>query len=64
MFLSRMFNDTQLLRLHSFGDELMSSKHWWNGDRDKPKYYEKNLSKCDFVHQKSHMDWPVFETSP
>jgi hypothetical protein len=32
-------------------------EHWWNEiDREKPKYLEKNLSQCHFVHQKSHMD--------
>jgi len=24
----------------------------------KPKYSEKNPFYCDFVHYKSHMDWP------
>jgi hypothetical protein len=25
-------------------------------DREKPKYSGKNLSRCHFVHHKSHMD--------
>ena len=32
-------------------------EHRWNKiDRGKPKYTEKNLSQCHFVHQKSHVD--------
>jgi hypothetical protein len=32
-------------------------EHQWNEtDRRKPKYSEKNLFQCHFVHQKSHMD--------
>jgi hypothetical protein len=32
-------------------------EHRWNEiDRGKPKYSEKHLSQCHFVHHKSHMD--------
>jgi hypothetical protein len=31
---------------------------WWNDiDRGIPKNSERNLSQCQFVHHKSHMDW-------
>jgi hypothetical protein len=34
-------------------------EHWWNEiDRVKPKYSGRNLFQCQFVHHKSHMDWP------
>jgi hypothetical protein len=33
------------------------AQHRWNEiDREKPKYSEKNLSQCHFVHHKSNMD--------
>jgi hypothetical protein len=31
----------------------MSVEKWQNNDRGNPKYWEKNLSQCYFVHQKS-----------
>jgi hypothetical protein len=34
-------------------------EHRWNEiDRGKPKYSERSLSQCPFVHHKSHMDRP------
>ena len=41
----------------------MSMEHWWKDtDWGKPKYSEKNLSPCQFSHQKFHMDWAGIET--
>jgi len=46
-------------------DARMSMVHWWNDpDGEKPKYSEKNLSQCYFIHYKYHMDWLGVEPSP
>ena len=40
----------------------MGMEHWWNDtDRGKPKYWNKTLSQCNFVHHKSHIDLPRIE---
>ena len=43
----------------------MGTEHWWNDtDRGKPKYWDRNLLQCHFVHRTSDMDWPVIEPGP
>lgn len=43
----------------------MTVKQLWNDiDVGKPKYSEKSLSLCHFVHRKSHMHRPGIETGP
>jgi hypothetical protein len=43
----------------------VSVGHWWNGaDREQPRYWEKTLSQCHFLHHKSHMDWLGIEPWP
>jgi hypothetical protein len=40
-------------------------EHLWNEiDRGKPKYSERTLSQCHFVHHKSHKDWPGIKPGP
>jgi hypothetical protein len=46
-------------------DEQVRTQYWWNdSDRGKPKYSEKILCQCRFVHHKSHMNWPGIELVP
>ena len=36
----------------------MNIERWWNDtDSRKPKYLERDLSQCKFVHCKSNMNW-------
>jgi hypothetical protein len=40
----------------------MSAEYWWhNTEIGRPKYSEKNLSLCDFLHHKSHTGWPGYK---
>jgi len=40
----------------------MSLKYWWeDNDKGKPKYSKKDMSKCHYVHNKFHMNWPQIE---
>ena len=45
----------KLLRLYSVGNRgVKCVEHWWSAiDRGNPKYSERNLSLCQFVHHKS-----------
>jgi hypothetical protein len=47
-------------------DKLSRSvEHWWNDfDRGKRKYSKKNLSECNCVHHKSHVERPRSERGP
>jgi hypothetical protein len=46
-------------------DEKMIIQHWWNdNDCGKPKKSNENLSLCQSVDHKSHMDLHETETEP
>ena len=43
-------------------DGWMSMEQWWNDtDSGKPRYWERNLSRCFFVYHKSPTERPGFE---
>jgi hypothetical protein len=55
----------KILKLMRFFSFSILKEHRWNEiDREKPKYSEKNLSQCHFVHYKSHMERPGIESGP
>jgi hypothetical protein len=64
---SRCYGRTAALwwRWWSFFCFSMLMEHRWNEiDRGKPKYSEKNLSQCHFIHHKSHIGRPGIELGP
>jgi hypothetical protein len=48
-----------LQMIHEYGEP-----RWNSIDRGKPKNSEENLSSCNSVHDKSHIDWPGRERGP
>jgi hypothetical protein len=47
----------KMMKMMRFFCFFILMEHRWNEiERGKPKYSEKNLSQCQFVYHKSHMD--------
>jgi hypothetical protein len=44
-----------------FWFSILMERRWNEIDSGKPKYSEKSLSQCHFVHHKSNIDWPGIE---
>jgi hypothetical protein len=54
-----------MMKIVSFFSFFRVMEHRWNEiDRGKPKYSEKNLSQCHFIHRKSHKYWPGIKPEP
>lgn len=49
---------TNSLIIHPPHDSLVNMEYWWNDIDGKPKYSERNLFQCHFVHHKSLLDCP------
>jgi hypothetical protein len=55
----------KVMKMMRFFCFSISMEHRWKEiDRGKPKYSEKNLSQCHFVHNQSHMDRPGIKLGP
>jgi hypothetical protein len=62
-----LFNDTVNCYENSAAsviNQWLSMEQWWNDDRGKPKYQERNLSQCQFAYHKSHTESYGTETRP
>jgi hypothetical protein len=54
-----------VMKMMSFFLLFILMEHRWNEiDRGKPKYSERNMSQCHFIHHKSHMDRHGMEPGP
>ena len=42
----------------SLGCKCMSMERWWNVEREKPKYFDRNLSFCHFSVHRSYVKCP------